>query len=153
MEIFEYNTLYKIGIIVIILVVINLPITWYVNYDMHKNMYRKINKESIGIGFNTIFGILLCYLLMGFSLYWYVVRSKTELLYTDSMKQAGILGLTIYGFYNTTNLATINRYSTKVAFIDTLWGGILFALTIGIFIFITNNNIINSAEGVAVVSQ
>jgi uncharacterized membrane protein len=37
-------------------------------------------------------------------------------------KRASALALAVYGVYNLTNAATLLRYSTKVALMDTLWG-------------------------------
>jgi uncharacterized membrane protein len=46
---------------------------------------------------------------------------------------AFILGVCTYGVYNTTNYALINDYPLRVMFTDTLWGGLLFAITAFIY--------------------
>ncbi len=46
-----------------------------------------------------------------------------------SISDAFLLGLVIYGVYETTNWAIFNKWSVKSVIIDTLWGGILFAST------------------------
>jgi uncharacterized membrane protein len=46
-----------------------------------------------------------------------------------SIIEAFLLGLVIYGVYETTNYALLEKWSLKTVIIDTLWGGILFALT------------------------
>ena len=43
--------------------------------------------------------------------------------------EAFLLGIIIYGVYNTTSLAIYKKYTWKVATMDTLWGGILLAIT------------------------
>ncbi len=40
----------------------------------------------------------------------------------DVLTNATLLALAIYGMYNLTNLATLARYSVRVAVQDTLWG-------------------------------
>ena len=40
-----------------------------------------------------------------------------------------VLGFIIYGIYELTNHATIKNWPLFMVFIDTLWGGVLFALT------------------------
>jgi uncharacterized membrane protein len=46
-----------------------------------------------------------------------------------SVSEAFLLGLVIYGVYETTNYALLSNWSFLTVIIDTLWGGILFALT------------------------
>ena len=42
---------------------------------------------------------------------------------------AFILGVVIYGVYETTNYALFDKWSLKAVILDTIWGGSLFALT------------------------
>lgn len=37
------------------------------------------------------------------------------------------LGMLTYGIYNATNAATLRAYDRRVAFLDTLWGAVLFS--------------------------
>ena len=46
-----------------------------------------------------------------------------------SVTDAFLLGIVIYGVYETTNYALFKDWSALTVVIDTLWGGILFALT------------------------
>ena len=46
-----------------------------------------------------------------------------------SISDAFLLGLVIYGTYETTNWAIFTKWSIQTVIIDTLWGGTLFALT------------------------
>ena len=46
-----------------------------------------------------------------------------------SINEAFLLGLVIYGVYETTNYALFKNWSLATVFIDTLWGGVLFAST------------------------
>ena len=41
----------------------------------------------------------------------------------------GLLGLLVYGVYDTTNYAIFNKWDFKTVVMDTLWGGVLFSLT------------------------
>jgi uncharacterized membrane protein len=45
------------------------------------------------------------------------------------VQDAFLLGLVIYGVYETTNWALFSKWSPMSVIIDTLWGGILFAAT------------------------
>jgi len=46
-----------------------------------------------------------------------------------SIKDAFFLGIVIYGVYETTSYALLEKWPAQAMLIDTLWGGILFALT------------------------
>jgi uncharacterized membrane protein len=56
-------------------------------------------------------------------LYYFIIKDD------KSRISAFILGLCTYGVYEFTNLSTLNDWDINMAAIDTLWGGILFALT------------------------
>lgn len=74
------------------------------------------------IQFNAL-GAILCYiLLIGGLNYFIISRNK-------SIQEAFILGIVIYGVYETTNLTIIKNWNMKAVALDTIWGGILFALT------------------------
>ncbi len=48
-----------------------------------------------------------------------------------------IFGLAAYGTYNLTNMATIKDWSTKVVFVDMIWGGILTGSSCALGLYIT----------------
>ena len=54
----------------------------------------------------------------------YFIMDKNE-----TISKAFLLGTVIYGVFDSTNLAIINKWTYKFSIIDTLWGGTLFAFT------------------------
>ena len=58
-----------------------------------------------------------------FALYYFIIQHR------KSVKDAFILGIIIYGVFDTTNYALFNNWSIITVITDTLWGGILFAIT------------------------
>lgn len=44
-------------------------------------------------------------------------------------KDAALLGAAVYAVYDFTNLALLKKYSPAMAVADTMWGGVLFAVT------------------------
>lgn len=66
-------------------------------------------------------GVIACYILLAVGLYYFILRSRR------SVVDAFVLGIIIYGVYDTTNFATLKKWSASFAIIDTLWGGILFS--------------------------
>lgn len=71
----------------------------------------------------NLWGAALCYLLLVVGIYYFILRDKRS--YMDAF----ILGLVIYGVFETTNYALFKKWAFSTVIIDTLWGGILFALT------------------------
>jgi uncharacterized membrane protein len=47
----------------------------------------------------------------------------------EDFLKGGLLGLVIYGVYDTTTLALLRGWDTNLAIIDILWGTTLFSLT------------------------
>ena len=66
---------------------------------------------------------LLCYAFLIFGLNYFILRSHRP------VGDAFLLGLVIYAVFETTNLALFQKWSWLTVVLDTLWGGILFALT------------------------
>ena len=112
-----------IFIIWVILIMIDIPVLIYVNKDTYLGNFRNINNGEIEFTRLQIISALICYLIMAFGIYYFSVKEKNIL-------NALILGFVINGIYNTTNYATINKYSLNVVIIDTLWGPTLFT-TVG----------------------
>ena len=68
-------------------------------------------------------GLIACYLIIIFGLYYFIILPKR------SVWTAFLLGLFVYGVYETTNYSVLNRWPLDLVVMDTVWGGILFALT------------------------
>lgn len=69
---------------------------------------------------------LVCYVFLIFGLNYFILSRRRSVL------EAFLLGLVIYGVYDSTNLAIFKKWDTKLALMDGLWGGVLFALTAAI---------------------
>ena len=84
------------------------------------NQFKKIQNKTMTI---NVLGVLLCYIFLIFGINYFIIKPKR------SVADAFLLGLIIYGVYETTNLATFDDWSWFMVVMDTLWGGVLFALT------------------------
>jgi uncharacterized membrane protein len=71
----------------------------------------------------NIVGAVLCYIFLIFGLNYFILQKRR------SVFDAFLLGIVIYGVYETTSLALLRNWRLTTVFIDTLWGGILFGLT------------------------
>ncbi len=68
-------------------------------------------------------GAALCYILLIIGINYFIIKPRR------SVSDAFLLGIVIYGVYETTNLALFKNWSILTVIIDTLWGGLLFAAT------------------------
>ena len=71
----------------------------------------------------NIFGVLFCYLFLIIGLNYFIIKPKKDIY------DAFLFGLVIYAVYESTNYALFKNWSILTVIMDTLWGGILFALT------------------------
>ena len=88
------------------------------------NHFNKVVKSIQGsdIKFNMSAAVA-CYIVLAFAINYFIIKDKRPVL------DAFLLGVVIYGVFDTTNLAIFKKWDNKVALMDTLWGGVLFALT------------------------
>lgn len=70
---------------------------------------------------------IFCYIFLVFLLYYFIIYKKQTVL------DAFLLGLAVYGVYETTNLAIFKNWNPVIGVVDTIWGGILFSLTFYIY--------------------
>ena len=68
-------------------------------------------------------GAAICYVFLIVGINYFIIKPNR------SIKDAFLLGLVIYGVYETTNYALFKNWSIITVIIDTLWGGTLFAIT------------------------
>lgn len=69
---------------------------------------------------------ILCYILLIVGLNYFILRTHRPVI------EAFLLGIVIYGVFDTTNYALFKKWDWKLALMDGLWGGVLFALTTAI---------------------
>ena len=104
------------GIIFILLDSIYLS---FIKNYFDKQIYA-IQGSKIKINF---IGAILCYLFLIIGINYFIIKPK------KSVSDAFLLGIVIYGVYETTNYALLSKWSLLTVIIDTLWGGVLFAST------------------------
>ena len=96
----------------------------YIYLSIIKDFFGKqiIKVQGSPMKVNLI-GVILCYLILVLGINYFIIYQNKSIL------DAFLLGLLIYGVYETTNYALFSKWSFTTVIIDTLWGGILFALT------------------------
>jgi uncharacterized membrane protein len=68
-------------------------------------------------------GAALCYIFLIAGINYFIIKPH------KSVNDAFLLGIVIYGVYETTSYALLKDWSILTVIIDTLWGGLLFAAT------------------------
>jgi uncharacterized membrane protein len=68
-------------------------------------------------------GAFVCYALLIIGLNYFILFEKKNVL------DAFLLGIIIYGVFDSTNYALFKQWQLTTAVMDATWGGILFALT------------------------
>ena len=88
--------------------------------DYFSNQIRLIQGSHIKMNY---LAAIICYIFLIFGINYFIIKPNR------SIQDAFLLGLVIYGVFETTNMALFSKWSWLTVLIDTLWGGILFALT------------------------
>lgn len=84
------------------------------------NQVEKIQGSKIKM---NLLGALLCYIFLVVGLNYFIIKPN------KSISDAFLLGIVIYGVYETTTYALFKNWSILTVIMDTLWGGLLFAFT------------------------
>jgi len=93
------------------------------------NLIYTIQKSKLEINYT---GAFLSYIFLTFSLYYFIIKDKNSSI-RKKLFNSFILGLTIYGVFEATNLALFKQWSPYIFISDTLWGATLMFLTTYIF--------------------
>ena len=84
------------------------------------NQVKRVQGTSLQINY---LGAAICYIFLITGLNYFIIKPR------KSVTDAFLLGIVIYGVYETTNYALFSNWSIISVIIDTLWGGLLFATT------------------------
>ncbi|MHA2083103.1 MAG: DUF2177 family protein [Candidatus Thorarchaeota archaeon] len=106
----------KLGIIILLLDAVYLSTFG----GRFAEMIKDIQGSNIKLRYGSA---IACYILIIYMLNHFIIKPKR------GIKDAFILGACAYGIYDTVNYATFKKYKLHLAIMDTIWGGILFALT------------------------
>jgi uncharacterized membrane protein len=92
----------------------------YLNMDKYKHKIASV--QRVILQFKPE-GALICYFLLIAGLNYFIIQRNRSLL------ESFLLGVIIYGVYDSTNYASLKKWDPYLAIMDSLWGGTLFALT------------------------
>ncbi len=111
----------------IVIGIIDVPVISQVMSPMWKKMIEDIQVTPFTV---KTYAAFVAYLLLALGLSMFSLpKIRKEHIFRDSVVYGGLLGIIIYGVFDFTNLAIIQKYNLKIALIDMVWGGILFTLS------------------------
>ena len=96
--------------------------------NLTKNMFQKLIVKIQQKPFKlNLTAAILCYILLTLGISHFVISKNL------SYKEAFLLGIIIYGIYDTTTMAIFQDWNPYLALMDTLWGGVLFTLVLYLY--------------------
>ena len=96
----------------------------FIYLNLIKDFFGKQIKSVQGSEIKVnLLGVALCYIFLIIGINYFIIKPR------KSVQDAFLLGLIIYGVYETTNYALFKNWSIITVIMDTLWGGVLFAIT------------------------
>ena len=111
----------------VIMIAIDATYLYFLGGPSFARMVESIQDSKFKL---NIFGAAASYLLMLYGLHYFVLTRKSAQTTTDSMiRDSAVLGLVIYGVFDSTNIAMFSKYKLGMAVVDTLWGVFLFSTT------------------------
>ena len=113
------KTLFQILASAVLLVLIDSIYLNLAGNYFSKQVY-KVQNSVMRINFT---GAILCYIFLIFGINYFILSPG------KSVFDAFLFGLVIYAVFETTNYALFTNWSIISVLIDTIWGGVLFALT------------------------
>ena len=87
--------------------------------EFFKEQIKDVQKSPLRV---NMYGVVLSYLCLIIAINYFIIQRDA------SWVDAFVLGIVIYGVYEGTTFALLKDWKLSTVVIDTLWGGILFAL-------------------------
>ena len=115
---------------IVVLIIVDLPYL-----TLNKDLYMNRTKAISGTGFTKrYYSAFIVYLALGLGITILAVphirtNNGTQTLILDSIRWGGVFGLTAYATFDFTTHFMFEGWDLCTSLMDTLWGGILFALT------------------------
>jgi len=122
------SKIFHIILIILLLLVFDAVYIYFMK-DTFNKLVRDIQGEALVLDQRALIGAIICYILLAFGLYYFAI-SKTN----SSVLDAFLLGLVIYGVFDSTNFVMFKKWDWRVMVIDGIWGGVLFSIVYSVFL-------------------
>jgi uncharacterized membrane protein len=121
-------------LLIIALMVLLDGIWLSLNLKAYNDVTKAVQGSDIRVNYT---GMLLSYVCVFLLLAFYVVPAAQKALPQNatlrdklfiSIKCGGVLGFLVYGVYNSTSKAILEKYTWEIAIRDSMWGASLFSM-------------------------
>lgn len=109
----------KIILSAIILIIVD-SVYLHLFSNFYGNIVNSIQNKPMKV---KIYSAIICYLFLVFGLNYFILNKNESLL------SAFLLGIVIYGVFESTNMAIFENWGLLPFLLDTIWGGLLFLIT------------------------
>lgn len=117
-------------VLILAIIILVLDITYLnITSRSYNNLVRKVQGSDIKMNY---VGAAMAYGLIMVSQYYFITKKNATIW------EAGLLGLCIYGIFNTTNIAILDKWGWQIAIMDTVWGATAYMATTYIYRKIMN---------------
>ena len=93
-----------------------------INLKDHSKLFESVQKEPLTL---RLAPALLVYILIPASITYFAIETSKSV--KEAFTKGGLLGLSMYGLYDLTNLATLKGWTYTMLVKDTTWGTFLCA--------------------------
>jgi uncharacterized membrane protein len=119
----KHSVLFTIGSVMAIMLVLD-GVYLAINGKAFRELIKTVQGSPMQI---RIESVVACYILLALGVYYFIIRTNM------SPWDAFLLGIFVYGVYDTTTYALLKSWRLDMAIMDMVWGGILFASTTFIY--------------------
>lgn len=123
---FNFYSIRELVVVLIIMGIIDMIFLRMIVDLIWKDMIKDIQISTFKPNLKYI---PIPYLLMTIAVVIFILPNvRNDYILKDSLFYGGLLGLIIFGVFDSTNLVLFSRYKLGVGIIDTLWGVVLFSV-------------------------
>ena len=99
-------------------VVLALDFIWLsLNVDAHKKLFKSVQGSPLSI---RVIPAMAVYILIPLAIVFFAVNGAKSI--KDAATKGALLGASMYGLYDLTNLSTLKGWTYIMTIKDTLWG-------------------------------
>lgn len=117
-----------------LLTVLVMDAVWLtLNYKYHKDLIESVQKAVLTV---RVVPAVLTYILIAIAVAYFAIKPSKDV--KESVKNGALLGLSMYGLYDLTNLATLKGWTIEMLIRDVSWGTFLCAVGAGSGYYLSN---------------
>lgn len=113
------------GFIITLVILLVLDAIWlFIRSDFHKTFFANVQGSPLTVRWIPA---VVVYALLAFALVTVAIKGAKSI--RDAAFRGALVGGTMYGFYDATNMATLKGWTWEMLISDTLWGALGSSLT------------------------